>query len=288
MQEVVLPTKRNYKSQLKFLKQAAVKADILYTPISLLKSRHIKILLKTLPEIKGHLSDSMFNKYRSTLHTLFNWIIDQEYEVLEINPVSTVRKKDELRKIKITLTAAERLEVDHHLRKKKQKEFRLYSRLFYHTGARSTELLKVKGRHVDLINQQVKCTIIKGGKKFELNKPIKTITIRHWKLALKNCGPDDYVFSIGLKPGPISIDSSQINRRWNRHIKAPKDKGGLGIKVDFNAYRHQNTTEMVDRYGYQVAAINNSHKSFEMVRRVYDIKRDQRERESVIEATNYF
>lgn len=286
--DVVHCTKLNMKSNLKFLKQAAIKCDIDHLSISEVKRKHFKMLFKKLAEIRPAFSNSNYNKYRTNLNILFKWIIDQEFEVIEYNPLNDIRKKEEMVTLKRTLTREERILIDRHLKTKKLTAFRLYIRLFFHTGIRNTELLKIKGKDVDLANQRVKCIILKGRKKKETLKTIKNIAVRYWALALKNCGPEDYIFSKDLKPGNVEISNSQITRRWNRHVKQPVDNGGLNIDVDFYAFKHLNTTEIVDSLGYESAANLNSHSSTAMVRKIYDVHRYDRAHEKLKTADNYF
>lgn len=286
--EVVKCTRINIKSHLKFIKQAAIKSNLEHLTIAEVRRKHIKILLKKLAEIRPRFSNYMHNKYRTHLNILFRWIIDQEYEVIENNPMTDIRKLEEMVTMRKTLTKPERLAIDSHLRKKKLTSLRLYMRIFFHTGIRNTELLKVQGKDVDLLNQTVFTTTLKGRKKKPMQKTIKNIALKYWQLALVNCGPEDYVFSKDLKPGAVQIDPSQINRRWRRHVKQPVSKGGLGIDVDFYAFKHLNTTEIVNNMGYEKAAFLNGHTSTAMVRRIYDVNRDIRAHEELKKADNYF
>ena len=60
---------------------------------------------------------------------------------------------------------------------------------------------------------------------------------------MKDCGPEDYVFSKGLKPGSGQIRADQITRRWRRHVKGKVEKGGLGVTADFYSLKHLNLDE---------------------------------------------
>jgi hypothetical protein len=59
----------------------------------------------------------------------------------------------------------------------------------------------------------------------------------------ESCGPEDFVFSKGLKPGIKQIRADQITRRWRRHVKGKVENGGLGITADFYSLKHLNLDE---------------------------------------------
>lgn len=283
---VVDRMKKDIKSQLKFLHEAGSQLNYLRLPIGEVRKKHIVFLLKQVEKNRPIWNNARFNKYRANLQSLFKVLLG--IDAVESNIITPIPIKPVVTKIRETLSKAERKLVDDHFRRKKLTGFRLYIRIFFHTGIRSTELLRIKGKDVDLRNQLVKATILKGGVYKEVNKTIKNIAVRYWKLALKNCRPEDYIFSKWLKPGAVTIDENQISQRWIRHVKNPVDKGGLGLSADFYSYKHGNTTEMIDLHGAETAAEQNSHSSTAMVRKIYDVKRVSREHEKIKLAANQY
>lgn len=281
--------KADLRSVVKYTRQAITALGYDSLPIGSVKRKHIKFILERLGSIKKLWTSNTYNYYRAHLSMLFTELV--EYEAVDYNPVRDISKMKTTQKIRETLSREERRRVDLHLRKKKLTRFRLYIRLFFHSGIRNTEMLLIKGKHVNLKDQLVRVTIKKGRQIAEVDKTIKSIAIRYWQLALKNCGPDDYVFSRHLKPGPVPISADQITRRWEVHVKElqkkPEDRV-LNITSDFYALKHGNTTEMVDILGEETAAELNSHRGTGMVRKIYDTKRFSRQHDRIKKAGNEF
>lgn len=100
--------------------------------------------------------------------------------------------------------------------------------IFFHSRARESELLLLRGPGVNLEEQKYTCIVKKGRQHTEAVRTIKDIALPFWKEQMTGCGKMDYVFSKNLLPGKIPIDPSQVGRRWKRHVKIP-----LGITADF-------------------------------------------------------
>jgi hypothetical protein len=102
---------------------------------------------------------------------------------------------------------------------------------------------------------------------------------------MKDCNPGDFVFSVGLRPGPTKIRSEQITRRWETHVKLK-----LGVTVDFYAHKHANTTEIIDEQDNNEndAAALNSHTSTAMVINIYDVKQQYRQHERLKKINNSY
>ncbi len=205
-----------------------------------------------------------------------------EIEACETNPLREISKQRCVVKLREVPTPEEMVLIDAHL-KNKTYSFWRFCNIFFHSGARGTELLKIKASHVDLVNQRYKVTIINGRFKSEVWKTIKSIALPLWQEVLDAASKDDYLFSDGLIPGPNLIRADQISKRWKRHVK-----GDLKIDADFYSLKHLNTTEVVDMLGAQVAANFNSHTSVAMVNKVYDVKRKDRKHEILKDIANPF
>jgi integrase len=241
-------TSDEIRKMLPHIKKAAQALDLIDLSISEVRKRHIKAILDN-----RQLTPSMFNHYRSYLQMLFKEL--SEMEAVEHNVVKDISIKKITKKIRETLKLESRIEVDNHL-KAKQPRFHNFMHLFFHSGARESELYRLKGKDVDLQNQSFKVMVMKSGKPKEVLKPIKDIALEYWQFAMLSCGPEDFVFARGLKPGKVAVSSTQISRRWNRHVKKK-----LGITSDFYALKHLNTTEVVTLLNAEDAAKLNSHTS---------------------------
>lgn len=55
------------------------------------------------------------------------------------------------------------------------------------------------------------------------------------------------------------IRKDQVCRRWNRHVKADVDKGGLGIKKDFYSLKHLNTDQIIVALDINHAQLADGH-----------------------------
>lgn len=269
--KVLVNDKWKVEKEMKFGKMAPVKVEI------------------SIPKIW---TENQFNHYRKYLLILYSEL--ERQEVVEYNPIEKIPVKDTApedpdssqRKF---LELQLRKEIDMSLRIN-YPEFHRLVNIFFHSGARRKEIMKVQGRHVDLPGQRFKVLVNKGKKRW-VWKPIKDIALPFWVEALKGCGPEDYVFSIGLTPGLKPINAKQVTRRWNEHIKKK-----LGIDKNFYWLKHTHTTEIrtelekviPEQQALQQVADHNSHTSGAMVVKIYDVDNDKREHKKVKGIKNSF
>lgn len=220
---------------------------------------------------------SSFNHYRSYMIMLFNVIVPMAN--MAGNPVEKIPKEKEIKKIRDVLTDEQRKLVNDYLHKNYYEYWR-FLQIFFHSGARITEILRIEPGHVDLKNQRYKALILKGAGYEEVWKVIKNIALPYWQEAMKDAallksnGQPVYLFSKNQRPGPSMINEEQIGRRWRERVK---HKPSLGeVTADFYALKHLNSTETRTIAGAQAAAAQNSHKSEAMVVNIYDVKREER------------
>lgn len=234
---------------------------------------------------------SSFNHYRSYLIMLFNVIVPMAN--MAGNPAHNIHKEKEIKKIRDVLTKEQRALVNDYLYKSYYEYWR-FLQIFFHSGARITEMLRIQLDHVDLANQRVKLLILKGTAYEEVWKIIKNIALPYWKEVTEEAkqigkGHSIYLFSRNQKPGFSMINEAQISRRWAERVK---HKPALGnVTADFYALKHLNSTETVTLAGAAAAAAQNSHKSEAMVRNIYDTNRDIRaweEQERLKQVNNPF
>jgi len=272
-------TREDIESVLRYFGPAARQLKCDSVPISRITRKEILFTLQQCGKNKKTWTANTFNHYRKYLGILFTELV--EMMAIDINPVYAIKKRDHAAAIRETLPAAERKRVDKHLRRKGLTSFRLFIRIFFQSGARITEILKVKGAHVNLKEQWFIVTIKKGRSSKQVKKTIRNSALPYWKLIMRTCKKDDFVFGRGLVPGAKSISSAQVTRRWDTHVKADKDKGGLGITADFYSLKHSNTTETSSTYGEHAAADQNSHTTTAMVVKIYDTGNKDRKHEEL-------
>lgn len=324
-------TIRDMASVLKFLGQSALLLKKDKVPLKDIKTRDIKLIIENCKNltvtkirnkrilVKGKMSiqlhcidgkmvpvkeeivvpktwnDNEFNKQRKYLSSLYTEL--ERQEIVEYNPLKKIPKKDtsiedpDLAK-RQTLTPQQRRQVHTELITCFP-SFHRFIHIFYHSGARISEIMKVQGKYVDLPGQRFKVLVKKRKKWTWVWKTIKDVALPYWAEAVKNCSPIDFVFSVGLNPGPRSIRTEQIGRRWRSHCKKK-----LGITSRIYDLKHLHTTEVINELeklkselnidAVQLAADHNSHTSTAMVRNIYDVDSDKREHKKVKQLKNTF
>lgn len=289
-------TREEITSDLNYLEPALKKARLSGMPVGEVRRRHIKMLLNQLaimkPQMdvrsqkgkfmrKGIWTNNTFNRYRKNLSILFEELI--EMEATEVNPVLGIKKKKHAVAKRQILSEEECLRVDAATRAFDEQLWR-FIHIFFHSGARESEILRVQGQHVNLKKQVVKYLVLKGKGYEWVERPIKNIVLPLWKKAMEGCGTDDYLFSKALKPGAGPIRPEQVTRRWKRHIKAKLD-----ITADLYSLKHLNTTSTIDyleQYSHaeqatELAAGQTAHKGGAMIVNFYDVKSRERRQEAI-------
>lgn len=281
-------TKRDINGMMHWIPLAIGRLHWEHLPVSEIRTSHIRVLLDACSQIKSRLdletgkliqagwSEHKFNKYRSYLMILFAEII--ELGGAEMNPCRELRKKKTVRKVRKTLTIQQRQTVNRYLRKIHYGYWR-FLHIFFHSGARETEILMVQAKHVDLQNQTFTRLVKKDRGYREVRTTIKDVALPLWREALLKfdretgevvqCGAEDYIFSRGFVPGSNAIKSpTWISVIWLRLIKRR-----LGVTADFYSLKHSNTTETRKLAGAEVAAEQNAQKGTAMVLNIYDVDR---------------
>jgi integrase len=256
-------TKKDLEYTVELAEKAISKLGLKKVPIAQISRRHIKAILKEI----SHTSDR-FNKYRSYLMILFSELCEDE--IVDVNPLRDIKKKKVTKRIREVLSDEERRQVNQYLLTN-DTYFHRFLHIFFHSGCRISELMKVREQDVDIVNQRFKITIQKDKEYREVWKVIKDIALPFWKQVMSECNREDYLFTKGLKPGKTAIKSYQIGKRWYRHVKKK-----LNITADFYSIKHLHTTEVVDLLSDVDAAKHNDHKGTKMVNTVYDVKRKDR------------
>lgn len=262
---------RNVKGYLNRIKEAAIKLKMTDVTIDQLRRRQLKSLLDYL-----NLPEYSYNKYRAYLSALFSELI--EYECCETNLCRDIRKKKTITKKREILSPTEFKAVSKHL-KSNCYEFWRFSQIFMYSGARISELMRLKKEDVDIENQEYTVEIKKGGRSRQVQKVILLQAIPLWREIYDLAGKNDYLFSNSLVPGPKQITSEKIGKRWKRWVKDSdliKDENGNKIKItaDFYAYKHY----MLDKLPAKLAQKIASHTTSQTTA-IYRINQEKRDRE---------
>jgi integrase len=263
-------------------------------PVGEIETQHILQILNATSKIRSRWDDELqkemtatwsldkFNKYRGYLMMLFKRI--KKAGAIKVNPCNDIELEQDksVKEPRTTLTAIERNRINSYLLWFFP-GFHRFLHIFFHSGARVTEILQVQAKHVDLERGIFLRTVKKGGAYRLVPGTIKDIALPLWKKAMEGAGPDDYLFSEGLRAGPRSIRREQITRRWKKQVKDV-----LGIAADFYSLKHSNSTETAALAGDQAAAAQNAHTSTAMVVKIYDVGRADREHERLKKVNNAF
>jgi len=259
-------SKLDYKSMLKYVEQSIVALSFTYIQIKDVSRKHIKQILTHQQTSRG-LTNNRYNKYLSYLSVLFGDLIEEE--IMENDPTYKIKKLPVTRSLREVINDDERVEISKFL-KCNYYNFWRYMMIFFASGARSSELLRIKYSDVDLSKSEYK-VLIKKGKQFkEVIKPINRNVLYLWKELMNDEG--EYIFSRNLEPGENSITRAQVTRRWKVHVK---DK--LGITADFYSLKHLSLDEIVSSSSMKDASALASHTSDKMMKNHYAVGEKQRQ-----------
>ncbi len=272
---VSAPTQRDLKYLLIHLEKAVKVLGLQTYHISKVTRKTVKMLLE---EISS--TPDRFNKNRSYLMILFSELC--EAEAIEANPLRDIKKKKVTKHLRDVLSPEERITVNQYL-EEKYPSFHRFLHIFFHSGARISELLRVTESDMDLKNQRYKVIVQKGRNYTQVWKTIKDVAMPYWLSVMEECVKGDFIFSVGLKPGAKQIQPYQVTKRWYRLVKKK-----IGIAADFYSLKHLHTTEVVDLLGEKEAAKHNEHTSTAMVVGIYDVKQGSRKHNKIKNLDNKF
>lgn len=243
------------------------------------KRRHMRVALDNCKNVKTYWSPTLFNNYRKYLSMLYKQLL--EIEAVEYNPLIDIAKEKTVTKIRTTLTMDERIIIDQYFFKNYQCFWR-YMNIFFHSGRRTSELLKIKKEDVDLKNQRFKILEKKGKKHVQKWGVIKNVAMPLWIDIMNDAKENEYLFSLRLKPGVKCIRPDQITKTWNRHVKTK-----LNIQADFYSLKHSNADEIASKYGIGTSQQFIGHSS-EKTTRIYAVNQKDRDMEMLKELDNKF
>jgi len=260
--KVTAGAKKDLRSVLKYANIAAKNLKLHLIPVKDIRRRHMKILLDQIGKIKKEKwTANNHNFYRSHLMMLFDELC--EWETIENNPMERVSKMKHTVKKRPTLSMEQRQLIDQGLRKENYR-FWLLMNIFFLSGARETEMVLVKHEDVNIKEQTVKYTILKGTGYREEYRPIPNNAANLWQQALVGSRRGQYLFAKDLKPGdkPISA-ANAFTRRWETWVKKRTDEKGNPVYgeniADFYSLKHSHSTELSRKVGTKLAALHNQH-----------------------------
>jgi integrase len=273
-------TLHDIKSSINFFEMAAKKMGIDRLEIQLVKRRHLHQMIEMCAELKKSWSAWSYNNCRTYLMMLYKKLLEQD--AVEINPVKDIPKEKIIIRIKKVLNEQERRKIDTHL-KSIDPDYRRFIHIFFHSGGRKTELVRLKVADVNLEKQVFKLFIKKGSQQREELRAIKNIALDFWKEQLDGAAPDNYVFSSNFKPGKRKTTPKHISNKWKVYVKE-----GLGIDIDFYSLKHLNLDETARLLDAAAASKMAGHTSTMITLKHYLVNEEERKMEKLRKVNNDF
>jgi len=273
-------TLQDIRSTINFFEIAAKKMGIERMEIQSVKRRHLRDMLEMFGQLKKSWSAYSFNNCRAYLMMLYKKLLEQD--AVDINPVKDIPKQMIIERVISLLTRAERIKIDSHLLEV-DPDYRRLVQIFFHSGSRKTEMVRLKVSEVNLEQQTFKLLIKKGNRQKEVLRPIKNIAMEFWKEQLKDASPDDYVFSSDFKPGKTKTTTKRIGNKWKEYVKE-----GLGIDKNFYWLKHLNLDETATILDDEAAAKMAGHTSTVITLKHYLVNKEEREMEKLRKVNNRF
>lgn len=242
-------TKRDIKSCLNYIEKSALNLNLHTLQIGQVRRKHISQIIDNCGKVKKYWSGHLFNHYRTYLMMVFKKLV--ELEAIESNPVDEHLPKEVVATpVRKTLNNEQVKTILEYFAD--DKYYLRFIHIFFHSGARPVELLRLKTTDVDIKNGMFTLKNRKGNKIREQEKPIKKVALKYWEELMQEAKPGDYLFGHGtgtgtgykngLTPGPVPITRDYITKKWERLVK--NTKTGLGIKIDLYSLKHKNLDEI--------------------------------------------
>jgi hypothetical protein len=152
--------------------------------IQQVRKKHIRLILEKCAQINQRWSNNRHNRYRAYLQMIFKPLVT--LEAIEMNPVNEIETLTKTENVREVLTPEQRRQINDHLYCNHYPFWR-FMQIFFHSGARETELMQVRESDVDLANQRYKVLIRKGKVYRWVWKAIKDIAVPFWQEVLDEC-----------------------------------------------------------------------------------------------------
>lgn len=272
-------TKRDIDAVIDNVSNAAALLGYQWLNIGSIERKHLRRIFDECAKLKdtGEFSAYKFNRHRTYMGILYNELIELDAVVANIPLAVKAKKKAQAEKVEL-LTPEERKALIEYLTEKSPR-FLLFIQCFFHSGARITEMLRVKVKDIDFDRQYITYYVQKGTKYQYKERPLKDIAVPYWREAIKGAHKSDYVWSTGLMPGTTATAPNVIRLRWQRLQPI------LNIRKGIYSLKHLNTTQTSDLLGAEVAAIQNAE-SVDMIAKHYDVTYQQRKDDSLKKLNN--
>jgi len=266
------------KSALAIIERTARTIRLYSMPVGETRLKHIRVLLDSVQKARK-LSACSYNHYRSYLMMLFKEL--KQFEAVDHDPAEEVAKQATVKKIRKVLTAEQRTLLNNNLRRDYYNFWR-YMQVFFHSGARSSELFALTKELVNLKEQRIKYLVKKGKQQREVYRPIKDSVLELWTEMYNECPAGGHFFGRGFAPALTSMQANRVPKVWKKIMKAYR------LDATFYSLKHSNSTEVVSILDNEDAAKLNAHTSTAMVVNIYDVGREERQMQRLKKVDNKF
>lgn len=195
-------------------------------------------------------SDKTYNRYVKDLGTLFSDLMYWEYT--DYNPFAKMKKRAVIKDLKIVASEQQRSMIDKYI-KSKDYCFWRFMHIFFHSGARESELVRMKMTDIHLKERFFIVEIRKGQSKRKEIKAILPEAYRHWAEIIAEGGI--YPFGTDFQPGNKPVIVNQVPKLWNRYVKKE-----LKLEnIDFYSLKHLHTDLIEQAAGMDLAQAHDDH-----------------------------
>ncbi|MDQ1858995.1 site-specific integrase [Chryseobacterium sp. WLY505] len=214
------------KSNLTTIKAVITKLQLEHLKIKNTELKHIKKILDN-----SKLSNNSYNTYKKHLSKLFGILCANS--CLVQNPCQYIPTKIHLKKAPKVLSYPMFQSICNMLEEKRP-DFATYCQIFHMTGCRSTELLAVKKKDVNLRKREFTITIKKRRGYVREERAIIPDAYVFWKYQLSMCkSEEDYLFGEGFSPQrrekPLRKETP--NEYWQDHVNSVYNTGTTFYKL---------------------------------------------------------
>lgn len=168
---------------------------------------------------------STYNNYLVNLRRIFNWLKENDY--IKVSPFDEIQKKKQGHKIRIQYIDPEIRSIIATYLADNNYRLMVCCLMAFHCLIRPKEITYIKVGDIDLDNQQIIITRDVAKNKQVRYATIPDSMIKYLRdLDLHRENPNDFMFSINLRPGKERLDSRMISRYWDRlrnNLKLPKE-----------------------------------------------------------------
>lgn len=242
-------------------------------PIGKVDSKHLIFVLEQCQKDNVRLSDKRYNRYLAYLSMIFNKL--KTLKAITLNPVEVIDRKKVIKKKRKILTREQAEQIDKFWYEKDYYYWR-HMHVFFHSGARGTELRQVKkGDNVDLTKQEFTVLVKKGGQYEEQVRVISKSALHLWQEVWDEAKDGQYLFGSCLRPGSKPQSPWYVRNKWYDHVQK-----GMGIDVTFYPLKHKHQ-DMIDAMrNLKLAQTAAGHKS-ERTAKIYAVGHEDRERDEL-------